>query len=1166
MFRKSRSFSLAWSVIASVVVALASVSIAPRVFAAPPAQQAAPQKSAEKYVQDGLDALAAGKPDDAINEFNGLKNNNKRYNALGNGQRALLDYLIATAYYQKEDWPEVERRLVNWTKDWPKGTEDERDDKIATVVISLADVRMRQEKWGEAREALSRARKLPRQTSADRLRTEVVLSDVVQKEAEATGDQEKIKIAYATAEGILKTVTAGQASTPELVEAKQKLVQLYMKEGKQKEAEALKNEIDSSGAKDPGSVIRSNIQGLSLGDNYFTKGLDEFEDAIRDEYLNEALQRYQKTLRQAALVEYFNPALEAARAELDEYKKTIPEGTEPNEAQSNKLEKLQDAVDELEDYKKDFAENKDYDALISFRIGACLFLQKRYWEAYVAFKDVVDNHPDFSEISTASYYYILCLRNIGKDDEAQKLCKTFLEKYPDREETGEVALLLGQISSDHGDYEEAIKNYQWAKANAPKLDKGTKASLDFCTIQAWFSRCPWGILTESEKQYVKENMGKQDYVPQISKATQETIRLIDQFVKDYGNDKALAGDVETMQYCRGLLYFYSGSYREAIEALNNYIENHPRGVNIPDARYRRAVTQFGVKYKDPKRNEENLNKVFAECRKWITDYFDVADSQVLNENSIPKLRDNIPFNTSDKDFVGESIVAQLPEIYTLMGDAYKRMAEDINTGSGRKAKKLTNEQLIQKQRATDDMLRAYILAAKTAIDNRDTLDFALGELDKTLPQRGEFERIRDIYQELYNRDPDSPDAFDYLNKILSFTEKTATQFKKPDDVDDETFKEMRKEALTNAKNESKKRLAEAILRNFNDPSQENVELLIGDLSRRLASQIKRTKKKPVAEGEPPPPEDPNAYTDKKATEELFTLLKLSQTSADTTLIGRARGLYARAMIYGMIGNREEYNRNLNSIATSFNADELSPTILGLVGDYLYERSKTERLTSPSKADETLKKAEEFYDYLMNNYRSSSAADTGFLGCGNIALDKKDYRKAYEIFDDAIKNEVAYNHEPEIRIGHARALIAMSDDDARKLEVDNRFDTAHKELNLVSGVKEWKGMPSAAALFYKGQLEEARNKPNEALNNYRLCYISWKKYPEYAARAMLRAGVLLEEKLHQPEEAAKIYYDLTHTKKYVDDPTVADVMKEAKSRALKRPYTPPSETPAAVATQ
>ncbi len=1157
MLRISRKFSFARCSIAAIAVAISTFSVFPRALAQQ--QKQASQKTTLQLVEEGLKALQADKPNDALKAFNEIKNTVK-WQKLSLEQKANLDYLLATAFYQKEDWDSAAALLRNFQKDYPNGTGDAADNKIASAKNSLADIYVRQQKWSDARQILKEVRKIQNQTRADRLKTEVVLAEVIQKEAEADGDAEKIKIALATAEDILKTAVAGAANTPEVTEVKQKLVQIYLRSGKNKEAEALKNEIDGSGSKDPASIIRSNIQGLSLGDTYFEQGTDSFDDEQRDLLFGSALERYQKVLRKDALVQYFDPALETARKNLDAYKKTVL--AEPNDAQAARLEKLQETIEELEDYKKQFSENKDYDATISFRIGACLFLQKRYWEAYIAFDDVVKNHSDFSQIATATYYYILCLRMIGKDEEAQALCKEFLGKYPKAEETGEVALLLGQISAEHGDYAEAIKNYQWAKKNVPNLDQGTRASLDFSTIQAWFARCPWGILTLEEQNYVKENMGKPDYVPQISKATQETISLIDEFIKDYGANRNFAGDVETMQYCKGLLYFYSGSYREAIAALDEYIAKHPKGMNLPDARYRKAVTQFGVRYKDAKRNEENLKGVFEECKRWITDYFDVPAAQVLNENNVPQIKKDLPFDKSEIAGMTEAIERQLPEIYTLMGDAYKREAESIVPAPSKLKRVLSPEQVLQKERATNDMLRAYILAAKTSKENKESLDFVLAELDKTLPQRGEFERIRDIYQELYNWDPDAPDALNYLNKILNYTEKVAAQIKPPEGADPETVKAMKAEAIANAKAEAKKTLADAILRNFNDPAQENVELLIGDLAWRLSRQIKKAKKRPLAEGEEPPPVDPDAYTDKKAVEELFSLLKLDRSSAGTPLIGKARGAYARAMIYRLINNQDEANRYLNGIAMTYNADELSPTILGDVGNYLYARSKEEAKTSKQKAEASVKKAEEFYTYLKDNYRSSGTADTGFLGCGNIALDNGECRKAFEIFDDAIKNEVAYNNEAEIRLGRAQALIKMSPEDAKKLEISNKFEDAHKELNLVAGVKEWRGYPTAAASFYKGQLFEAQGKPNDALNNYRMCYISWKKYPQFAARAMIRAGALLEEKLGQPEEAGKIYYDFLTTKKFVENPDIADVVKEARSRALKRPYSPPDPNSAA----
>lgn len=65
------------------------------------------------------------------------------------------------------------------------------------------------------------------------------------------------------------------------------------------------------------------------------------------------------------------------------------------------------------------------------------------------------------------------------------------------------------------------------------------------------------------------------------------------------------------------------------------------------------------------------------------------------------------------------------------------------------------------------MIRAYIIAAKTSGNNETTLDFSLGEIDKHLPQRGEWERLLDVYNALYDRNPDAPQALMYLNKRFS---------------------------------------------------------------------------------------------------------------------------------------------------------------------------------------------------------------------------------------------------------------------------------------------------------------------------------------------------------------------------------------------------------------
>lgn len=1123
MHKKSRTFSLASAALLAILVAVGSVAVTPEVFA-----QQKPSTMRGLF-EDGASKIQNQEYQKGIEVLDDLKR--KFGNRLSEVQRGDIDFLRATAYYNMEKWSDAEGILRDFHVLYPN------DKRVITAQISLADVYMRQSKWKDAREQLFKLSKNSSLSQAEKMRMEVVRADVIQKEAEATGDEETVKKGLATAENLLKTILAGVGNTPEAIDAKLRLVQIYLKLGKRNEAEALKSEIDSSGSKDPASIIRSNMQGLSLGDNYFQQAIDleGSEDEQSRELFRDALSRYQRVLRKNALVEYFTPAIDAARKKLEAVKAKIAETTEePNDAQAAQIEKLQEELDELEAFKSDFVENKDYDALISFRIGACLISLNRPWEAYVAFGDVVDNHKEFTQITLSTYYYILCLRQLGRNEDAQRACKAFIEKHPQAEEIGEVALMLGQISFEQGDYIGAIENFAWAKKNVPNLDPGTKCALDWYTITAWFARCPWGL---GVKQEDIAGMGKPGYVPKLTQATQDTIQLIDTFIKDYGSNKMFGYEVEEMQYRKGLLYFYSGFYRETVDAMTTYLNDHPQGRFAPDARYRMAITKFGARYKDKAKDMENLEQVFVDCRNWLKDYFENTDANILNENFAAPLRKELPFSKREEEEIRENLIYQRPEVYTLMGDAYKRIAESIKPGKGQR--KLNEADVARKENATNNMIRAYIIAAKTSGNNETTLDFALGEVDKHLPQRGEWDRLLDIYNALYDRNPDAPQALMYLNKKIQYTERAAR-----------AKGEME---YQQAKQESKKILAGAILKNFNDPAQDNVEELINQLAQTLAYETKRKKKTVFVtdeSGVPVKTSVPNDYTPAKAAEEMLALLQLDSPDPDKkpTLIGMARGTYARATIYEYLRNDEECARYLQNIAVTYKPDELSPTILGKVGEFLENKGEDA-------------KAEPFYRYLMDNYRSSSYADYGFAGVGNILLKQKNYRKAYEVFNDALENQVAYMKEFDLRLGRVKTLINMAKEDLAQLEISDPLGKAYADLNIIAAVKEWKPFGgNAAALYYKGQIEERRNKPNEAVTNYRLCYLTQKRHVEYAAPAMLRAGILFEEKLGQPDAAAQIYYEMTMpNSRYKDTPSG----REAARRALKLPYTPPvAPTPAA----
>ncbi|MBQ8445980.1 MAG: tetratricopeptide repeat protein [Opitutales bacterium] len=1164
MLKKSRSYALATAALAAVFIALSPMT-APSAFAqAAPAQ---PKKTPLQIEAEAAYNLANEKKyPEAIVAFKALKNGKWKEWLESNNMTSAIDYQIAACLIAQKNWTAAEAELKSFIEKYPK------DPQLTDVRLALVNCYIQQERWEDARVAVDAILKWLERNPNPGLAIKATLArvDLLQREGAAMdksgkkppdGVESWEKLALATSAQNLYKLTNNNINSAEMIEARQKLINIYRKLGRIGEANALKAKVDAyisgkGGALDPASLIRSNMQNLEVGDDYFGQAQDidvemasDEEFARRQELFRQALQIYQGVMRKDALMKCFAPALEMSKAAVETAKKQG--GETPDEKAQEKIDKAEEELAQIEEYKTAFDENKDFDALISFRIGASLISLDRFWEAYVAFGDILQNHKDFDLLSTATYYYILTLRAMGRDDEAQAECKKFIDTFKDNKEKGDelgrVALLLGQISYDKGDYKDAIAQLEWVKKNVSKLPLDVNCQIDWFIIAANFSRCPWGILNDEEKEYIK-GMGKPGYKPKLSAESQNTLSLIDSFLEKYQKNTDFAPVVEEMLYRRALLFFYSTMLPETKAAFEVYVDKYPEGQFIPDARYRLAVVQNGIR---PPQTQD----VVSRCTNWIKDYFDVDDKTVLNSLAVPKLRDDVSVNIAD------SVAYQLPEVYTLLGDANKSLAEAVKGSETRKGignkkiAKFTQSDLRKKQKYMDASVDAYILAAKTARYNPDALYFSLNELDKQLPQlEGGYARLLDLYNTLYNWDPSSPEALGYLFKKVDYTVRKARA---------EAQKMPQPERLAHiakAQDETRKIMAEAILKNINDPRQDGVETLIDDLASRFADKVK--KHPAPKEGEVPKPRDPDEYTVEKAVADMKTLLKLTGDTP-ASLVARARGLYAESVIYDNLAflnarrNAPESNRLASkrddlyrSLASQHKPDELSPMILSKVGAYLLDRGDT-------------KKAEEFFQYVLDFYKGSESAEFSFEGEGRILLDRKEYKKAYEIFNEAIEGNVAYMLEPDLRLGRAQSLILMSDADASALNIADRFENATTELNYIKSIKEWRGRPTAAALYYLGQVKEmkaAKEKDRtkredlykSAIGDYRICYLTWKKYPEFAAKAMLRTGIVFKDFLKRPSdgvnpsdsEAAKLLFlQMTEpTSRYKDTPEGKEAAK------------------------
>lgn len=1154
MLKKSRSYALASAALAAVFLALSPVAA----FSAPAQAQEAekPRKKTPLEIEaEKAYALANEKKyAEAVAAFNALKNGKyKSWIEQSSEMSSLIDYQIAACIIAQKKWDQGERALTAFIEKYPKYPE------LTDVRLALANCYIQQENWEDARKTidgvLSWIRRNPNvglQMKAAVARAELLQNEGKAKDKNGEKPPEGIEsfevLALTTAAQDLQKLTNNSIWTPEMIAARQKLIEIYFKLGRKGEANSLRATVEGylsgeGGARDPASQIRANMQNLEVGDDYFSQAQDidpetagEAELAQRTELFRQALQIYQGVMRKDALVKCFGPAIESAKAAVEAAKKRG--GENPSESDQKRIDSAEENLSELEEYKTAFDANKDFDALISFRIGAGLLSLDRPWEAYVAFSDILQNHKDFELLSTSTYYYILTLQAMGRDEEAQAECKKFIDTFKDDKEKGEelgrVALLLGQISYDRGDYKDAIAQLEWVKSHVGKLPQDVSCQIDWFIISANFSRCPWGILNEEEQEYIK-GMGKPGYRPKLSQESKKTLKLIDEFIKTYEKHSAYAPVVQEMVYRRALLFFYSTMLPETKEAFEDYINKFPEGYFIPDARYRLAVVQNGVR---PPQTQD----VVSRCTNWIKDYFEVDDKTVLDSYSVPKVRSDISAE------IMASVEYQLPEVYTLLGDANKTRAEsvkgsDVRDGIGKKKiVKFTQRDLQEKQKYVDASISAYILAAKTARNNPDALYFSLTELDKQLPQlENGYARLLDVYDTLYNWDPNAPDALNYLFKKIDFTVRKARS------EANKMEKSERQKHIDAAQEQTRKMMAEAILKNIDNPRQDGVETLLGELAQRFAGNVKFHRV--MKDGEIQPPRTPDEYTAEKAIADMTELLNLKDES-QASLIARARGNYAKALVYDALANPRsadfqrycsERDRIYRLIANSFAPNELSPAILSMVGTFLLDTGDAKR-------------AEEYFLYVLDFYKGSESAEYSFAGEGKILLDRKEYKKAYEIFSEAVEGNVAYMLEPDLRLGRAQSLIEMSDADAAELNIPDRFERAATELNYIKGVKEWRGRPTAAACYYLGRIKEAnalkaRNPEareelyKSAVGDYRICYLTWKKYPEFAAKAMLRTGVIFKDQLRQPEEARTLFLQMTDsTGRYKDTPEAKEAAK------------------------
>jgi len=585
-------------------------------------------------------------------------------------------------------------------------------------------------------------------------------------------------------------------------------------------------------------------------------------------------------------------------------------------------------------------------------------------------------------------------------------------------------------------------------------------------------------------------------------------------------------------YMSALCSFFQGKYKETKADFDKYEQEYPKGQFIPDVRYRQAIVKFGTAPRD-------VAGTIKLCEDWLKDYSKT--------------------NTDE-------VIAQMPEVYTLIGDANIALADEVdkkvkaadlevraNAKSPDKAKYVDIRTKLEKEKEaiTNKAIDAYEAAAKSARTNPQALEFVLGELRKLLPGRGEHKRMRDLFKEIFDWNHNDPKAMTYLYEVIRSTERMgdmpefaaesekvrkdfsaqlAAARKKVDEIErrDKVVKEevdaakaavkklsadleaelakvdaKRQASIADQKKRALKILSDAVSESINDRTQEGTEKLIVFLAEKLARKIKRVK--------PGTKPEPGAYTSAEAEKELVKLLRLEEHR--DSLVAQARGFFALGQLAVFTREPEKTAANFGKIAANYKAEELNPTILAMVGDSLL-----------SKGDH--KKAADYFGYILEHSRSSEYADYGFAGLAEIAFSDKKYADALSLCNEAIDNNILMSKELDLRFTRARALAELA-----------KYADAKKEFEEIAKTKEWRGEKTAASLYWLGLMAERQATDdkgyNEAIAYYRRCYMTWKKYEVWAARSYFASAKLFANKLNQKDAAKALLKEMGEKERIKD---------------------------------
>ncbi len=496
---------------------------------------------------------------------------------------------------------------------------------------------------------------------------------------------------------------------------------------------------------------------------------------------------------------------------------------------------------------------------------------------------------------------------------------------------------------------------------------------------------------------------------------------------------------EQIELMLGDIQLRAGKFDQALAAYQKFETDYPQSPHLEAATYRSALALlFGGK----------SDEADAAIRGYMTKYPagayipDAAYRLAVVKFAAKQYAEVISQDQQWQQKYGTA--APLAEVLTLSGDSYASLGQQ------------------------DEALKAYT-GAYEAAQTDDVLSYALFAAAKILQKEQRWPDILAMFQKFIKTHPDSR----LLVESVAWIGRADIKLGKVD--------------------EAKQFMADTAKQYLNDPSREGVDDILVQLAqlfvkKHLALAPDQT---PAAAGA-----NPAVAVETPATlEQILTIPDLDQKPT-----AAARILYAQSELARLQRKPDVEAQILLQIAGKFKPEDLSPALLGQVGDCLLQSGQPDQ-------------AALFYHYLLDEYAQSHLVDFAYNGLGRIAFDQKDYKKALDYYSKAIDKGVALARLKEITLGQAQSLLAL-----------HRLDEAKQVFEQVASNRAWRGEATAFSVFSLGQIQMQQMNYAEANAFFQRVYVAYQKYPAIQAEAYLNSGIAFE-KLSKVPEAVNTYNEM-----------------------------------------